>query len=455
VLYSDRAGGYARRPGELLCLNKQAYDRAFKALTPDEDPPDPVPIGREGEKVYPVQFHEEAGLSVEDLVDILAEEHYPSEPNYVMFANPMFANPMFANPMFANPVYSSPVYASPVFSDPMDANAYICAGQRPSIARPAKAPNRPSRDYVEPEDPKRSVVILDTGIAALQFAEEQENGVKNQVDVCPPMLTALSNANHDQWEFPDNDQSAEPGEGFIDPVSGHGTFIAGIVQSLVTKAPENGQEEAQTTRILPRNIVTSYGDVDVRTVMDQVFHLIEENALGPDTIVNMSFGGYADEKMSTLQRAVRWIRKTGAVVVASAGNDATDRPAFPACLPDVVGVGALDPYGPAVYSNYGSWVNACAPGTDLVSAFYKNFNGKMELPPMPGSGDPDNFESWVRWTGTSFAAPVVTSALLREMKLTGCNANTAVERVVDSPGLLRIFGLGTVVNLDLGDLTCL
>jgi hypothetical protein len=54
-----------------------------------------------------------------------------------------------------------------------------------------------------------------------------------------------------------------------------------------------------------------------------------------------------------------------------------------------------------------------------------------------------------------FAAPIVTSALLREMKSTGCDANAAVKRVIDSPGLLRIAGLGTVVNLDLGDLTCL
>ena len=190
-------------------------------------------------------------------------------------------------------------------------------------------------------------------------------------------------------------------------------------------------------------------------MMDDVAQLCRDNLLGKHTVVNMSFGGYADEKMSTLQRAVRCIRETGAVVVASAGNDATDRPSFPACLPEVIGVGALDPYGPAPYSNYGAWVNACAPGTDLVSAFYRNFDGKTELPEMPGSVDPDEYESWVRWTGTSFAAPIVTSALLREMQLTGCHAKRAVERVIDAPGLLRIAGLGTVVNLDLGDRTCL
>jgi hypothetical protein len=401
VVYSDRAGGYARRPDELSCLNRAALDRALEIVTATECP---TQLGSEKELVYRLKFDEDEGVSVEDLVDILAEEHQPSEPNYVLFANPMYANPMYANPMYANPMYanpmyanpmyanpvyanpvfSSPVYASPVFANPMDANAYICEGQRPSTARPAKAPNRPWKEYVEPEKPKRTVVILDTGIAARKFIERQEDGSTKKVNFCPPMLTKLSKANPHQWEIPDNDLSAQPGEGFVDPVSGHGTFIAGIVQSLVTNASKN----VQTTRILPRNIVTSYGDVDVLTVMEQVVHLRDGGDLGPDTVVNMSFGGYADESMSTLQRAVRCIRKTGAVVVASAGNDATDRPAFPACLSDVVGVGARDPYGPAPYSNYGSWVNACAPGTDLVSDFYRNFIGEMELPPMLGSGDP-------------------------------------------------------------------
>ena len=168
----------------------------------------------------------------------------------------------------------------------------------------------------------------------------------------------------------------------------------------------------------------------------------------------MSFGGYADENMVALQRAVRCIRKSEAVVVASAGNDAKSRPMFPACLPGVVGVAALDANGPAPFSNHGSWVRACAPGTDLVSAFYQNFDGAA-LPYTPGSPDPDCFEGWARWTGTSFAAPVVVSALLREMRMTGGTANDAVERVIDAPGLLALANMGTIVNIDMGDHNCI
>ena len=58
-------------------------------------------------------------------------------------------------------------------------------------------------------------------------------------------------------------------------------------------------------------------------------------------------------------------------------------------LPEVVGVGALGPTGPAPWSNYGPWLDASAPGTDLVSSFFADFDGA--LPPINGL-DPDEFE---------------------------------------------------------------
>jgi subtilisin family serine protease len=197
--------------------------------------------------------------------------------------------------------------------------------------------------------------------------------------------------------------------------------------------------------IVPARVVESFGDVDVWTVADALENLRKRKVLNKHTIVNMSFGGYADDHMSVLAAAVRRVRRTGAVVVASAGNDATDRPMFPACLPDVVAVGALDPYGPAAFTNFGAWVDACAPGTDLVSAFFE-FDGKMEVWPMPGSADPDKFEQWARWSGTSFAAPIVAAALVRQMVLAGGTARDAVEQVITAGGLFRLPGLGTVVN---------
>jgi subtilisin family serine protease len=132
------------------------------------------------------------------------------------------------------------------------------------------------------------------------------------------------------------------------------------------------------------------------------------------------------------------------VVVASAGNDGTCEPMFPAALPGVVSVGAVGPDGPAFFSNYGPWVRACAPGVDLVSTFFRFAGADVAA----GSGpDPDNFDGWAIWSGTSFSGPVVAGALARTMMAEGCTGQEAVERVVDNPWLLRLPGLGTVVNV--------
>ncbi len=420
VGYSRRAGGYAYRPHEVLCVESASRDLALDLL--DGATFETIEIA-DAPDAYRVVFDDDA-----DVADVVAELRHRGgrgEPNYVMFATPVYANPVYANPVYANPVYANPVYASPVYANPVYAsstlsNAYVCSGKRPSTARPAAAPSDlpAAYDPATAGDPK--VVILDTGIA-----EKQR---------CPAMLLALSMDYQGQWESPDGQDPDNPADGFLDPASGHGTFIAGLVHLL-----------APGCAVVPVRVVMPFGDVDVSSVVRAIERLRANNLLDDQTVINMSFGGYADEEMDLLAAAVRRVRRTGAVVVASAGNDATDRPMFPACLPDVVAVGALDPYGPAPYSNHGPWVDACAPGSDLVSAFFE-FNGQMEMFPMPGSADPDDFEHWARWTGTSFAAPIVAAALLRQMSLLGQPAEEAVARLINAEGLFRLPGYGTVVN---------
>lgn len=106
-------------------------------------------------------------------------------------------------------------------------------------------------------------------------------------------------------------------------------------------------------------------------------------------------------------------------------------------LPRVVSVGALGPYGPAHFTNYGPWVRACAPDVDVISTFFTEWES-----PILAS---EKFAEWVCWSGTSFAAPAVVGALARAMHA-GLSGEQAVERLIDDPGLFRIPGLGTVVN---------
>ena len=100
--------------------------------------------------------------------------------------------------------------------------------------------------------------------------------------------------------------------------------------------------------------------------------------------------------------------------MASAGNDGTSQPQYPAAFDGVIAVGAVGPDGPTPWTNYGDWVDACAPGADLNSSFFAKFDGPE---PRVNTVDPDRFEGWATWSGTSFAAPVVVAAIAREMVL--------------------------------------
>jgi hypothetical protein len=129
--------------------------------------------------------------------------------------------------------------------------------------------------------------------------------------------------------------------------------------------------------------------------------------------------------------------------VAAAGNDGTCVPMYPAALPGVIGVGALDEDGEAApFTNYGPWVRASTLGTDVVSMFFEDFDGKD--PPVEGA-DPDQFQGWARWSGTSFAAPRGAAARARA-RGEGADAAAAVAEVIGDPELPRIPMLGTVVD---------
>ena len=118
-------------------------------------------------------------------------------------------------------------------------------------------------------------------------------------------------------------------------------------------------------------VLPSFGDGDDVSVIAAI-----ERADGRDVPIDiavMSFGAYSigdrpPPMTATINRLL-----PGVVVVASAGNNASATAFFPAALPDVVAVGGLDSAGRAPFSNYGPWVDACAPAVDVVSTFFTDF----------------------------------------------------------------------------------
>ncbi len=53
-------------------------------------------------------------------------------------------------------------------------------------------------------------------------------------------------------------------------------------------------------------------------------------------------------------------------------------PYFPAALTDVIGVGGLAADGKAWFTNFGGWVDACAPAIDVISTFFCDFTETID-----------------------------------------------------------------------------
>jgi Subtilase family len=84
----------------------------------------------------------------------------------------------------------------------------------------------------------------------------------------------------------------------------------------------------------------------------------------------------SETKSGFLSEALESASSKGLIIVASAGNDPTGEPRYPAAYPGVIGVGALAPDGEAwERSNRGDFVDLYAPGFATLPVGYKGDPG--------------------------------------------------------------------------------
>ncbi|WP_131741709.1 S8 family peptidase [Actinomadura roseirufa] len=282
---------------------------------------------------------------------------------------------------------------------------HLVQGQPMWWSGPA-GPPRPVRP-VDPPEAERTrrtvtVAVLDTGLSPHPWYEDA-SWFREQRDEVAEELDA--DLDHE-----------------LDAQAGHGTFIAGVVLRY-----------APTARLRARRVIGGDGVGDEAEVVRALAWLA---AWGGADVVNLSLGCHTfdDRPSPVLARALAALgRRT--VVVACAGNTATERPFWPAALKPVIGVAALDGTDRARFSNYGWWVDASAPGVDVASShvWFAGVRG-------------ERFEGYATWSGTSFATPCVVGRIAGLAAREDIDAVAAADRVLDPARRRTLPDLGVIIS---------
>jgi subtilisin family serine protease len=204
------------------------------------------------------------------------------------------------------------------------------------------------------------------------------------------------------WLTPDLDNRntlvAPDGSGKLATEAGHGLFIAGLIRRV-----------APGLVIDPGRVLDPTGFGDDASIGAE---LVETTA----AVICLSLGGYTeDDAPPAALSAALAAKGRGVAVVAAAGNNDSGRPFWPAALKHVIAVAGYDSTGGGQaktdFSNWGDWVDVCAPAVRVTSTYVQGI--------WPAHDGDRTFDGWARWSGTSFAAPLVAAEIARRRASAG------------------------------------
>jgi cell wall-associated protease len=213
--------------------------------------------------------------------------------------------------------------------------------------------------------------------------------------------------------------------------NGHGTHVAGIIAATYdNKKGIAGM--APKAKILPVRVLDKDGNGTSANVAKGVLYAVSKGA----KVINLSLGTTANSP--ALQAAVAEAIQKNVLVVAAAGNrgcTSTGSPTeYPAAMPGVVGVGAVDKsLKKASFSSCGSWVDVTAPGASVISTTIRNSVG------LGCSASAD----YCTLNGTSFATPYVAAAAALAIEKRGWSQATIATKLESSSTDLSTVGKDT------------
>jgi hypothetical protein len=139
------------------------------------------------------------------------------------------------------------------------------------------------------------------------------------------------------------------------------------------------------------------GKVDTRLYLDALRRVLHYALADPTrrVVVNVSLASHQRDPEE--EALVRDLAEAGVLVVAAAGNESSDSPAYPAAYDRAVAVASATRQGKSLHSNFGSHISLAASGDitfiDYEFLPYERLSREMEA------------------RGTSFAAPRVAAAV--------------------------------------------
>ena len=190
------------------------------------------------------------------------------------------------------------------------------------------------------------------------------------------------------WDFADAPNYPDGGDYMQrdnDPLDehGHGTGVAGIIGGVT----DNGigvAGLAHFCRLMNLRAFTAGGNGEEDDVASAILYAIANGA----RVINMSWGDVFVSRI--LDDVIQYAEEKGVIMVASAGNSATDQIHYPSGFSGTISVGATNENDQlAGFSNYGPTVDLVAPGSEI---FTTTLN-----------------DEYTSFSGTSFSAPYVSA----------------------------------------------
>ena len=251
-------------------------------------------------------------------------------------------------------------------------------------------------------------------LTLLQIEKAQKLAGKNKVKVA--VIDTGIDKNH-----PDLKGKIQSSVNTVNPISpgvpdSHGTHVAGIIAAKKDNGI-GGFGVHTNADILSIDVFDRGWGASDYSIAEGILQAINSGA----KVINMSLGGPMPSPV--IEDAVKQAIARNIIIVAAAGNDASDWTNYPAGYDGVISVGSVNKYKKlSSYSSFGPSVDLVAPGEDVYSTIY----------------EPEKLSSFRKMSGTSMASPVVAGVasllLSKYPKLTPADVEYILEHSADDLG---------------------